>query len=120
MVPRFKFLTKLSEARAINDTDRPYVLALERSKFLRARLLLCYMLCYAYILNSSRSLHLNKNFPHIFERIFEFQIKSDSPTQKAAAVFFHRRISIFTIESPFFFFKYSNIYLNLEYSLTAQ
>ena len=28
-VPGFQFLTKLSEARAINDTDRPHVLAYE-------------------------------------------------------------------------------------------
>ena len=40
-VPRFQFLTKLSEACAFSDTDRPHVLAYERSKFLRACLLSC-------------------------------------------------------------------------------
>ena len=39
--PRFWFFAKLSEARAINDTDQPRVLVYERSKFLRARLLSC-------------------------------------------------------------------------------
>ena len=33
MVPRFQFLRKLSEARAINDTDRPYVLACTKKGF---------------------------------------------------------------------------------------
>ena len=36
IVPWFQFLTKLSEACAINDTDRPHVLAYEQIKFLRA------------------------------------------------------------------------------------
>ena len=41
VVPRFQFLTELSAARGIGDTDRPHVLAYERNKFLHARLLSC-------------------------------------------------------------------------------
>ena len=35
-VPRFQYLTNLSEACAVNDTDRPHVLAYEQSTFLCA------------------------------------------------------------------------------------
>ena len=77
-VPRFQFLTKLSEACAINDADRPHVLAYVRSKFLRAHLLSCCrqracggrwkMWVKMWLLSWSSRHHGMLNLVHIFKK----------------------------------------------------
>lgn len=75
-VPPFLFLTKLSEARAINETDQPHVLAYERSKFLVRK-------AAADVFFSLSNINIHNQisvFFEIFQYTLKFRIFVDSPS----------------------------------------